>query len=200
MQKVNISTVKNTAIRDMILKAANIAKSDLYGYDPIYDIGELLVQFALVELIEDGGDAEYCAALTLNYKNITSKSVSSTITDNLIYINIGGGSGSGYMGSIASRNEMISIAALSHTNGDWWSIAGNFELNGVVYIVGDEVYWKDGDFVKFGNRDEYAQIIINPSNTSREEDGNWRMRVDGNGNLVMEKRESGSWIVYQTIS
>ena len=36
--------------------------------------------------------------------------------------------------------------------------------------------------------------IIASGNTAFDQDDNWRLRINSSGNLVLEKRESGSWI------
>lgn len=40
--------------------------------------------------------------------------------------------------------------------------------------------------------------IIASGNTAFDEDDNWRLRIDSSGDLVLEKRESGSWVNKKT--
>jgi hypothetical protein len=36
--------------------------------------------------------------------------------------------------------------------------------------------------------------LVAEGNAGFGEDGNWRIRIDGRGDLVMEVRDSGSWV------
>jgi hypothetical protein len=45
------------------------------------------------------------------------------------------------------------------------------------------------------NLAENAQLeFIASGNSGFDEDGNWRFRIDSNGDLVLEVRDSGSWV------
>lgn len=37
--------------------------------------------------------------------------------------------------------------------------------------------------------------LVASGNTSFDQDGNWRIRIDSAGDLVIEVRDSGSWVV-----
>jgi hypothetical protein len=36
--------------------------------------------------------------------------------------------------------------------------------------------------------------LVADGNVAFDEDGNWRIRIDGSGGLVIEVRDSGSWV------
>jgi hypothetical protein len=36
--------------------------------------------------------------------------------------------------------------------------------------------------------------LVKDGNTGFDQDGNWRLRIDTNGDLVIEVRDSGSWV------
>ncbi len=36
--------------------------------------------------------------------------------------------------------------------------------------------------------------LVADGNSGFNQDGNWRIRIDGSGDLVIEVRESGSWV------
>jgi hypothetical protein len=36
--------------------------------------------------------------------------------------------------------------------------------------------------------------LVAEGNASFDHDGNWRIRIDSNGDLVIEVRESGAWV------
>jgi hypothetical protein len=36
--------------------------------------------------------------------------------------------------------------------------------------------------------------LVADGNTGFDQDGNWRIRIDGSGELVIEVRDSGSWV------
>ena len=36
--------------------------------------------------------------------------------------------------------------------------------------------------------------LVADGNSGWDEDGNWRIRIDSSGNLVIEVRDSGSWV------
>ena len=45
------------------------------------------------------------------------------------------------------------------------------------------------------NQVENAEIeLVAPDNTGFDQNGNWRIRVDTNGDLIIEVRDSGSWV------
>jgi hypothetical protein len=37
--------------------------------------------------------------------------------------------------------------------------------------------------------------LVKDGNTGFDQDGNWRIRIDSSGDLVIEVRDSGSWVV-----
>ena len=43
--------------------------------------------------------------------------------------------------------------------------------------------------------DEATLELVPEGNTGFDQDGNWRLRIDGAGDLVVEVREGGAWVM-----
>lgn len=208
MSTIDPTKVKNLAVKDLVLRSAEIAKANTYGYNqPKYSLQELIINFSMVQAIEDSSDnaTRECIALSLD------KRIDKILLGHYTSMAIGGGgeiisppstgssSGTTYQGSIASESEMINVFQASNTEGWWWNITADFAFMGVTYLTGTEVWWINNDFEKQGNTDEYSRMILAVGNTTSTADGNWRM-IEDSGKFLIQKKISGNWVTRNSIS
>jgi hypothetical protein len=197
---MNITNLKNDTMLYLIDRVAESAKQNVYGYLSVINLDDLLVTFSIIEMVEDGENIDCAYNALSGYLNSVRSTITGSRLNTVRYVQASSSGGNSYRGSLANNSEAILAETGTNTDGDWWSISGDFTHDGVNYFTGEEVFWKSGAFEKSGNINPYAKIIVAPGRTSEEQDGNWRLRVDVGGGLLMEKRESGSWVTYQTIS